>query len=93
MLKLPDNPKEAIELANLAVDGLSAIANVVALAKADSAAGAITLIRVILSTIKEGFEGKITINRVREEMDKLTSSLAANDSTANTALNDKFNDR
>lgn len=94
MLKLPENTDEAIELAKLALDGLNAVGAIVAPAKADSAAGAITLIRVILSTIQEGFEGKITADRVREEMAKLTSSLASNDAAADKALDDKFsNDR
>ena len=90
MFKLPENAEEAIQQAELAIDGLNAIANVVAPAKAESAGSILTIIKVILTTIQEGFDEKISPERVRDELAKLTGSLVSNDAAADAALADKF---
>ncbi|UCC72055.1 MAG: hypothetical protein JSV86_17055 [Gemmatimonadota bacterium] len=88
--KFPENREEAFDLAELAIDGLNAIAAAVGGATAGTAGGVLTVVRVILATIEEGFDGKITPERVREELAKLNLSLAANDDAADAALQDKF---
>ncbi len=88
--KLPENKDEAFDMAELAVDGLNAIALSVGGATAVTAGGVLTVVRVILATLEEGFEGKITPERVREELKKLTDNLAVNDTAADAALADKF---
>ena len=90
MFKLPENVEEAVQQAKLAIDGLNAIANVVAPAKAESAGSIVTIIKVILTTIQEGFDEKISPERVRDELTKLTGSLVSNDAAADAALANKF---
>ena len=88
--KLPESKDDAFDMAELAVDGLNAIALSVGGATAITAGSVLTVVRVILATLEEGFEGKITAERVREELKKLTDNLATNDSAADAALKDKF---
>jgi hypothetical protein len=88
--KLPENKAEAFDMAELAVDGLNAIAMAAGGATAATAGGVLTVVRVILATLEEGFAGKITPERVREELEKLRSNMATNDADADKALEDKF---
>jgi len=84
-------PKEnELDMAELAVDGLEAIALAVGGATATTAAGVLTVIKVILATLNEGFEGTVTPARVREELAKLTSNIIVNDQAADSALAAKF---
>jgi hypothetical protein len=89
-LKLPENKTEAFDLAELAIDGLNTIALAVGGATAGTAAGVLTVVRVILATIEEGFDGKITPQRAHEEIEKLRNNMTANDAAADKALADKF---
>jgi hypothetical protein len=88
--KLPDNREEAFDMAEMALEGLNAIALAASGANPGTAAGVLTVVNVILATIQEGFVKKITPERVREELAKLTANMAQNDATADTAVDDKF---
>lgn len=92
-LKLPENREEALDLAELAIDGLNAVAHAVGGATASTASGVLTVVKVILATLDEGFTGKITPERVREELAKLQRGMAENDAAADAAVDDKFNRR
>jgi hypothetical protein len=59
-------------------------------ATAGTAASVLTVVKVVLDKLQEGYEGKLTVEQVRAEMKQLTDSLAANDAAADQALNDKF---
>lgn len=88
--KLPENREEAFDMAELAIDGLNAILTSVGGATGATAAGVLVVVKVILATVEEGFEGKITPERVREELAKLSVGMGANDAAADQALADKF---
>jgi hypothetical protein len=51
--KLPENKAEAFDMAELAVDGLNAIAMAAGGATAATAGGVLTVVRVILATLEE----------------------------------------
>lgn len=89
-LKLPDNKDEALEAAQYAVEGLNLIFQLVSGAGSSTAAGVVTIIRVVLSSIREGFEGKLTAEQVHKELAKLRANLSSNDAAADAALAKKF---
>lgn len=93
MFSLPDDKDEALRLAELSAEVLGAICALVGGATATTAASVITVIRVILDKLQEGYEGKLTVDQVRAEMKKLTDNLAANDAAADQALKDKFDNK
>jgi hypothetical protein len=91
--KLPDDKDQALEMAEVAVETLNVIAQIIGGAVATTSAGAITVLRVILATVQEGFEGKITAEQVRHELEKFTTSMSTNDTAADKALEDKFKEK
>lgn len=90
MLKLPDNKDEALEMAGVAVETLNVIAQIVGGAASNTAAGVITVVRVILASLQEGFDGKITADQVRKDLKKFANSIDINDAAADSALDKKF---
>lgn len=91
MFDLPEDRDEALRLAELGAEVLAVIFQLVGGASTGTAASVITVVRVILDKLKEGYEGKLTVEQVRAEMKQLTDSLVANDEAADRALDDKFN--
>jgi hypothetical protein len=90
MFDLPDDKDEALRLAELGAEVLAVIFSLVGGATAGTAASVLTVVKVVLDKLQEGYEGKLTVEQVRAEMKQLTDSLAANDAAADQALNDKF---
>lgn len=90
MFELPDDREEALRLAELGAEVLAAVFVLVGKASSGTAASVITVIRVLLDKLKEGYEGKLTVDQVRAEMKRLTDSLERNDVEADQALKDKF---
>lgn len=78
------------EKAEMLSDGVDAIAQLVGGATAQSAAGVVTVIRVIIQTIKSGLDDDVTPEQIRKELAKLTVGLESNDTTADAALDEKF---
>lgn len=93
MFDLPKDKDDALRLAALAADALTLINNLVGVAKPDTAASILTVVKVILAVLEKGFEGKITTDQVKSELKKLTDSLAANDAAADATLEKKFKDK
>ena len=91
MFELPDDKDEALRLAELGAEVLAVVFQLVGGASTGTAASVITVVRVILEKLREGYEGKLTVEQVRAEMKQLTDSLVANDAAADQALKDKFN--
>ena len=89
-LQLPEDKDQALELAEVAVETLNVIARIVGGAVASTAADAITVVRVILATLQEGFEGKITAEQVRNDLKKFVNNIDTHDAAADKALGDKF---
>ncbi len=49
-----------------------------------------TVIRVILASLQEGFEGTITAEQVRKDLQKFKNNIDTNDQAADKALEKKF---
>lgn len=90
MFDLPDDKDEALRLAELGCDALDIIAKLVGGATAGTSASVVTVLRIILKTVSEGYEGKVTVEKVRAEIQKFADDLAVNDEAADQALKDKF---
>lgn len=91
MFDLPDNKDEALELAGLVTDALVAINLLVSGATSSNAASVLTIIKVIIASLKQGFAGDLTPKQVHAELKKLTESIVSNDVVADAALKEKFN--
>jgi hypothetical protein len=90
MFELPKDKDEALRLAELGAEVLAVIFSLAGGATAGTAASVLTVVKVILDKLQEGYEGKLTVEQVRVEMKQLTDSLVANDTAADQALNNKF---
>lgn len=90
IFQLPEDKDQALDLAEIAVETLNVIAQIIGGATATTSASAVTIINVILNTLRQGFEGKITAEQVRKDLQKLFSSLDLNDQAADKALEEKF---
>ena len=91
MFSFPDNKEEAFDKAEMLLDGVNAIAMLVGGATSGNAAGVVTVIRVVLATLKSGLENQdITPEQIREELSRLTTGLENNDAAADKSLADKF---
>jgi hypothetical protein len=93
MFDLPEDKDEALRLAELGAEVLEVVFQLVGGATATTAASVLTVVRVILDKLRDGYEGKLTVEQVRAEMKQLTDSLAANDAAADQALKDKFDNK
>jgi len=87
---LPKDSDDALRLAKLGLDALQTISMLVGGATAQSAASIITIVKVILSAVEEGFEGKVTVEEVEKHLQQLKANLVTNDQAADAALKDKF---
>ena len=91
--KLPDDPAEALEYAELAVDGLSAIAQAVDKhQKLEDAAGILAVVLVIIKSVRKAFDddNDVTPEAAKRALAALTTSLSGNDVAADAALAAKF---
>jgi len=87
---LPKDTDDALRLARLSLDALSVISSLVGGATSQSAASVITIIKVIIAALEDGFEGKVTVEEVERHLQQLKANLMTNDQAADAALKKKF---
>jgi hypothetical protein len=75
---------------DIAVEGLEIIATATGNAAVDKAADVLMIVKAVLASLENLYEGKVEPNVVRAEFAKLRSSLTANDAAADAALINKF---
>jgi len=90
MFSLPADKDDALRIAELTAEALAAISTIVYPATAGTAASVLTVVRMILQALEDGYEGKITVDEVRAELNKILPSLAVSDAEADEALRKKF---
>lgn len=83
--------KEALRMAGLAIDALELIQGYTKLG-GSKAAVALKTIDAIVTTVRDGLDGKATPDEVAHDLQVLYVGLEANDATADTALDRKFKD-
>jgi len=91
MFDLPDDKDEALRMAALVTQGLTVINTLVSGASASSAASVLTIVKVIIASLQQGFNGDLTVDQVHVELKKLSESITGNDAGADAALKEKFN--
>ena len=74
----------------IVVEGLEIIAAATSNVAVGKAADVLVIIKSVLTSLENLYEGKVKPDVVRAEFAKLRSSLAANDAAANAALAAKF---
>ena len=90
MFDLPDDKDEALRMAALVTQGLTIINTLVSGASAGNAASVLTIIKVIIASLQQGFTGDLTVDQVHAELKKLTESITGNDAAVDAALKEKF---
>lgn len=87
----PDSKEDALDKAEMLLDGVNAITKLVGGATAQNAAGIITIIRVVILALEQGFDGdSVTPEDIRKELNNLLGGLSGNDAAADKELADKF---
>lgn len=81
--------KDALRMAGMTIDALSLIQHYSRIG-GDSAAGALATIDAIVTTLRDGLDGKTTPDEVAIDLQALYTGIAANDAAADTALDRKF---
>ncbi len=81
--------RDALKMLGVMIDGLDVIQGVTGIGglPADKALAAIGK---VVSTLREGLNGKASVQAVSAEIDALFQSLASNDERADEALKEKF---
>jgi len=90
MFDLPKDKDDALRMATLLTEGLTVINTLVSGASASSAASVLTIIKVIIASLQQGFTGELTVDQVHAELKKLSESITSNDAGADGALKEKF---
>lgn len=83
------NAKDALKIAEIAIDHLDVIQDLTKFAGAGASA-ALASISHIVGILKAGVDGKVAAADVARELAELRTRLAANDTAADTALDKKF---
>jgi len=73
-----------------ALDSIEQIAKQILGDEASDAFEAVHIIAVIIDTVRAGFEDKLTVGHVEEEIQSLRKTIVSNDAAADQALHDKF---
>lgn len=81
--------KDALKMAELAIDGLELIQGLTRIG-GDKAAAALRAIDKVVSTLHDGMDGKTTPDIVAHELDALRADLLNNDADADAALRERF---
>lgn len=75
---------------DIVVEGLEIIAAATGNAAVDKAADVLVIVKAVLASLENLYEGKVKPDVVRAEFAKLRASLAQNDAAADAALAAKF---